>query len=171
MIIEEHEEAIRSEIEGEKERDVTFLVHGAKTICPYGSRPARLIVPKSHGVFLKSKAQLNKKDSKPVVNIQSMGICKLGNIGEDYEAVDERNWFRRALDTVSSLFRPSRNVSNPDDEIVLDVCACTPQVYMDWQNTDAKLFIDNEEALLNISTVQCMKSPNATITIVDNGQN
>jgi hypothetical protein len=57
----------------------TYVVRGAETVCDQGSKPSKLNIPHSHGVFLKNQPQLNIMDSKPKVNIMPYGNCnKLG---------------------------------------------------------------------------------------------
>lgn len=53
----------------------TYVVRGAETVCSKGSKPSRLNIPYSHGVFLKNQPQLNIMDCKGNVNIMSYGKC------------------------------------------------------------------------------------------------
>lgn len=54
----------------------SYVVHGARTKCGNGSSPSLLVVPNSHGVYLKGQAQLNINDCKPNTNIKPFGTCK-----------------------------------------------------------------------------------------------
>ncbi|WP_110955869.1 DUF4280 domain-containing protein [Anaerosinus massiliensis] len=54
----------------------SYVVHGAQTSCSNGSGPSLLVVPNSHGVYLKGQAQLNINDCKPNTNILPFGTCK-----------------------------------------------------------------------------------------------
>ena len=155
----------RAELAGAKTQDITFVVHGAKIRCPFGSREGYLIVPESHGVMLKSKAQLHKKDRRVRVNINSMGICSAPGAVSASGGQEVRSVGRIIVDTV---FNRNSNQSTPVG--TQDTCICEPQIFMDWQNTMPEVLIDGEEALLNISTIQCMRDSAAIITIVDDGQ-
>ncbi|MFC7559514.1 hypothetical protein ACFQY3_11945 [Paenibacillus farraposensis] len=42
--------------------DKSFVVHGAFAFCDQGSRPARIIVPASHGEYIHEQPQLNIHD-------------------------------------------------------------------------------------------------------------
>jgi hypothetical protein len=54
----------------------TYVVHGAKMSCTSGSSASLLVIPNSHGVYLKGQPQLNIKDYKPGSNIKPFGTCK-----------------------------------------------------------------------------------------------
>lgn len=54
----------------------TYVVRGAETVCDQGSKPSKLNIPNSHGVFLKNQPQLNIMDAKPNINIMPYGKCK-----------------------------------------------------------------------------------------------
>lgn len=54
-----------------------YVVTGAQLSCSLGSVPSNLMMPMSHGTFLKGKAQCNVGDSKPIVNIMCFGTCNI----------------------------------------------------------------------------------------------
>uniref|UniRef100_UPI0006D26DEF PAAR-like protein n=1 Tax=Clostridium sp. NkU-1 TaxID=1095009 RepID=UPI0006D26DEF len=52
----------------------TYVVHGAWTTCTCGMRKSRTVLEKSHGAFLKDRAQMTVNDCKPE-NIICFGGC------------------------------------------------------------------------------------------------
>ncbi|WP_349948774.1 PAAR-like protein [Lacrimispora sp. BS-2] len=52
----------------------TYVVHGAWTTCTCGMRKSRVVLEKSHGVFLKDRALMTINDCKPE-NIICFGGC------------------------------------------------------------------------------------------------
>ncbi|MDR1066024.1 MAG: DUF4280 domain-containing protein [Clostridiales bacterium] len=52
-----------------------YVVRGAIVTCTLGSFPDFINMPKSHGVFLNGKPQLNIADSKAIANIKCFGTC------------------------------------------------------------------------------------------------
>ena len=150
----------KPEIIGEKEYDVTFVVHGAKTRCSSGDSVARLIVPESHGVYLNGKAQLNAKDSKPHVNVQRMGICRAASLGFEGGGVS------RFQATVNSILgRPRKGA---EEQLAYTGALCNPQIDMDWVNAHEEVLVDGEKALTNKSYLACIRC--GKIEIVDDGQ-
>lgn len=57
----------------------SYVVRGATTSCTLGSISSRLTLTKSHGVYIKDKAQLNIMDNH-VKNILPFGKCKVGKV-------------------------------------------------------------------------------------------
>jgi hypothetical protein len=165
----EHNE---EDIEGEKTGEVTYVVHGAKIICTCGNREARLIVPISHGVYLKKKAQLNKGDSIPMVNVQSMGVCVSNYYAmlEEEAENEKRGFFKILKDYVREVFKGEKSDEKKAMEAKLDnvVEVCVPEIMMEWENTKEDCLVDGKEALLSISLLKCSKG--GTIYIVDDGQ-
>ncbi|WP_058485599.1 DUF4280 domain-containing protein [Defluviitalea phaphyphila] len=141
---------------------MSYVVHGAMVQCEFGSRPGRLIVPKSHGVYLRKKAQIIKTDSKPLVNVQSMGICSAG-AQNPVEYEEEKKGKKSIFSLFFGKKKKKKKVSLEDL-----ACQCIPQIAMDWQNTKEDVLIDGEEAITNKSFLVCMKG--GVITICDDGQ-
>jgi hypothetical protein len=170
---------------GAKTHDITYVVHGAKIKCTKGDRWARLILPKSHGVFLKGKAQMHKQDYVPIVNVQPMGICSasIPTDEEDIEDIDEEaesgGFFQAAGDAIAATWRSFTGLfrgdddEEDDDDLDVDLSSagsiCKPEIVRPWIYTNEKVFVDTEEALLSCSVLTCLNG--GKITILDDGQN
>lgn len=200
------------ELEGEKDQTNGYVVHGAKIMCfsndkvdgdglpvPNCTRDARLIVPLSHGVYLKKKAQLNIKDCKPMINVQSCGVCISGSaaLNEDKEkenaekeALEEEEesgggffgFIKKAAkavkDTavaVKDLFFPSEEAKEKEEEIVQEsVQDCEPEIINEeegWQyDGDMDIRLLIEGEQALICTAFLKCQKGGTIRIIDDGQ-
>ncbi|WP_139488160.1 DUF4280 domain-containing protein [Brevibacillus dissolubilis] len=121
----------------------SYVVAGAVLGCSFGSEQSKLKTPFSHGVYIKNKAQMNIKDFTPLVHIMPFGKC-------------------------SSLSNPTVAAATAANNGVLKEMPCIPVVTMPWINGKADVLIDEEPALLNKCTNQCMYC--GTISIQDDGQ-
>jgi len=174
--------AAQAETEGEKQQQTSYVVHGAQVACFSAekdqetgyekcncSRAGRLIVPLSHGVYLKKKAQLNKKDCIPIVNVQSCGVCSAGM--KKYEE-EKQNTKKGFFQSVIELFFVSEEEKAKKKQAIEEAVAlCEPEIYdleKGWQDTKPDVFIEGEEALLNISYLICAKG--GIIRIIHDGQ-
>lgn len=147
----------------------TYVVHGALTMCDCGSRPGILIVPKSHGVYLKNKAQLNRRDGKcGGVNINSMGVCSVGAaaIFPDKESREKKGFLQKVKD----FFAPKKSKEELKDIAESAIEECIPDTRGVWLNVknETRIGDDDKEALLSTSIIHCKKG--GTISIVFDGQ-
>lgn len=53
----------------------TYVVHCADTVCSMGLRESKIVLRKSHGVYLKNQAQMTVKDMKGEINVICFGGC------------------------------------------------------------------------------------------------
>ena len=53
----------------------TYVVHCADTVCTMGMRQSKIVLRKSHGVYLKNQAQMTVKDQEGVTNVICFGGC------------------------------------------------------------------------------------------------
>lgn len=53
-----------------------YVVEGAITRCSLGSRKSEILMPNSHGIFLKEKPQCTIYDKIPIENIAPFGGCR-----------------------------------------------------------------------------------------------
>lgn len=53
----------------------TYVVHCADTVCSMGMRESKIVLRKSHGVYLKNQAQMTVKDQKGEINVICFGGC------------------------------------------------------------------------------------------------
>ncbi len=142
----------------------SYVVHGAFTSCQYGSRPARLIVPMSHGVYLRGKAQLNKNDFLPNINVTPMGVCIAGyaNICEQQEqAKNEKKSFSFSFISDSEKEASKEELIN---KATSSATLCTYFPLTPWLETKEDVFVDGVEALLSTSYLICMKGGKVKIT-------
>lgn len=121
----------------------SYVVMGACAECSFGSMSDRLILPLSHGVFIKGKAQLNIMDFKPFLNILPFGMC-------------------------SSLLNPAVAAATAAKNGVLQKMPCTPVVVTPWMSGKTDKLVENFPALLNKSTNMCLFA--GYISINDDGQ-
>jgi len=160
--------------DGDKVFDIRYVVHGAKIHCTYGSTWGRLIVPKSHGVFLRQKAQLNKMDCKAMENITPMGICHSAIVhAEPTEQVSVSFW-----QSVAATARSVGSIFFGGNDREIEVCEsevgslCTPEIApgICWLYTHEDTLIDGEEALLTSSIITCQKGGGTIGIFPDGGQ-
>ncbi len=121
----------------------SYVVLGAMTECTWGSMDSRLILPMSHGVYIKGRAQLNIMDFMPIVNILPFGMC-------------------------SSLLNPLVAAATIANQGVLRKMPCIPVVVTPWMNGKKDKLIENQPALLCSSMNMCLFA--GLITINDDGQ-
>lgn len=153
-------DALSSQQEPEVSKGPSYVVHGAKTVCSMGTSCARLIVPLSHGVYLRKKAQLNKGDCIGSVNINCMGVCLCSGAPP---ATMPPEQLVNNIEAIFNAQQAQAKVANP-----ATCLPCVPLINMQWQNTKKGTLIEGKEALLNCSVIQCAKG--GTIIIVDDGQ-
>ncbi|HOV26441.1 MAG TPA: DUF4280 domain-containing protein [Pseudobacteroides sp.] len=60
-----------------EEEKHSYVVAGAYLKCSASDAYSVLTAPRSHGVYIKNKAQLNIMDYKPCLNIRPFGLCKI----------------------------------------------------------------------------------------------
>ncbi len=146
----------------------SYVVHGALVECSHGSRPGLLIVPISHGVYLKNKAQLNYEDGVGIVNIQSMGVCSAGEsaLYPDKEEREKKGF----LETCSDFFFGKKSDEELEEIATETIKVCDPSTCGKWSNAKDNTYIGRgyERALLSNSTISCIKG--GTITINNDGQ-
>ncbi len=152
----------------EPEPAKSYVVHGALTVCSCGSRPGILIVPISHGVYLKNKAQLNNRDGVGVTNITSMGVC---SAGRDALFPDKSERKKKGfLKTVSDFFFGSKSDEELDAMAADAITECNPSTCGIWSNCKEDTYVGKSynRALISTATISCLKG--GTISIYNDGQ-
>ncbi len=146
----------------------SYVVHGALTVCSCGSRPGILIVPISHGVYLKNKAQLNNRDGVGITNITSMGVCSAGKAALFPDKAERKK--KGFLKTVSDFFFGSKSDEELDALAAEAITECAPSTCGIWANAKEDTYIGKSyyRALLSTSTISCLKG--GSISIYDDGQ-
>lgn len=151
----------------------TFVVHGAQIACKCGSRPGRLIVPLSHGVFIHDTEQLNISDSVPLINVQVFGVCTNPNNPDVKAAAQEivdnvKSRKKGFMDKVMDFFCKPPKVEVNEDLIKKCVALCKPVINMEWVGGKDDVIIDEKSALLSSCTLSCLYG--GEIKIIDDGQ-
>ena len=165
--IDELNQELESYEKPQSEEGPHYICHGAKTKCDMGTREARLIAKKSHGVYIKKRAQLNKNDCMADVNIKPMGICKCStnpnNIQEDEgKEMTKEEQINKMIKDIVVIFTETEEERAEDE---LAKCSlCTPQINMSWQNTKENLIVKDAEALLDFSMINCAYGGRIIIT-------
>lgn len=67
----------------------TYVVHCADTVCSMGLRESKIVLRKTHGVFLKDQAQMTIKDQEGVTNVICFGGCISAENPKTVEAAKE----------------------------------------------------------------------------------
>ncbi|MCC3378819.1 DUF4280 domain-containing protein [Paenibacillus farraposensis] len=152
--------------------DKSFVVHGAFAFCDQGSRPARIIVPASHGEYIHEQPQLNIHDFFPERNVRPFGVCKSLNnpaVQAEMKKVEEAvkapkqdvGWF-------NSLFMKEEDI--PLEQLPPPECVamCTPKIVRPWDFGKEDVKVGPTDAMLSSCCNSCLFGGN--ITIIDNGQ-
>lgn len=126
---------------GDEQR--SYVVVGATLSCSQGDQTSILTMPKSHGVYVKGKAQLNIMDHKPFVNVFPFGKCH-------------------------TLANPTVAAATAANQGILRPMPCTPVVTMPWIDGKSDQLVENAPALINQSTNMCLYC--GTIKVEDDGQ-
>lgn len=121
----------------------SYVVNGAMTECTWGTMGSRLILPVSHGVFIKGKAQLNIMDFIPFYNVLPFGMCK-----------------SMANPAVVAIIAATQGSTRQ--------VPCTPIVLTPWLKGKEDNLVENQQALLCSSMNMCLFC--GLITINDDGQ-
>ena len=79
-----------------------YVVNGATTSCTLGTTNSKLLMPLSHGIFLKDKAQCNVGDRIPIKNIVPFGNCKITMPPPPCVPITPLPWVNK-IDTTLSL--------------------------------------------------------------------
>lgn len=127
----------------DKAEEFSYVVKGAMISCSDGDAPGKAIMPGSHGVFLKGKAQLNVNDFKPVINITPFGMC-------------------------SNLANPAVASATAANMGVLTPMPCMPVVTMPWTDGKEDNLVEGQPAMLSTCKNYCIYG--GEIIIEDDGQ-
>lgn len=172
---------VENEVEASGEsmnKRYSYVLHGGKAYCPYGSRTSHLQVPLDHGTFIHDMPIMNVYDCKAQENIQSFGICsceanpdRAAKIKEIKQHVKDSGGF---MDKVMSFFCGKSEEKETGKDLEQNVVIqCIPEfAIMDqWEEGSDKLRIKGIKALNNGCKVQCLKGDGeALICIADDGQ-
>jgi hypothetical protein len=121
----------------------SYVVQGAKLKCSCGDQQSTFQVPMDHQAFINNKAQANIMDNKPMVNIQSFGMC-------------------------SSLANPVVAAATAANHGRLKKMPCVPATVAPWLGGKMDTLLANFPSLLKSSQVMCMWC--GLIKVEDDGQ-
>lgn len=172
---------IENEVEASGEsfsRDFSYVLHGGKAYCPYGSRTSHLQVPLDHGTLIHDMPVMTVLDCKAQTNIQSFGVCscptnpdRLAKIEEIKANVKKSGGF---LSKVMTFFCGESEDKETGKDLEQNVVIqCMPQFAISdmWEEGADKLRINGIKTLTSKCKVQCLKGDGeALIGIADDGQ-
>ncbi len=151
----------------------TYVVHGAWTTCTCGMRKSRIVLEKSHGVFLKNRELMTVNDCKPE-NIVCFGGCySMENPDTAAEAQKiqmavEKDCPNTFTDTVMNFFTKKGQKESSDAPLQV-VGICTPKIISaEWDNGGNTVEVNGEVPLLAGAKVHCLYG--GEIEIIDSGQ-
>ncbi len=153
-----------------------YVVHGAKMVCSFGSREARLVVPMDHGVCLKGKPQLTTWDSEAITNVMCFGNCfSPDNPHMEEAAIEAANRYNEQSSRTiwgklkDIFFGVPKEVDTVSDGLkAACICECIPSFSKLWKDGNGKTRIDGKSTLIQTDTLVCQYG--GVIRIVDNGQ-
>jgi len=151
----------------------TYVVHGAWTTCTCGIRKSRIVLEKSHGIFLKNRELMTVNDCKPE-NIICFGGCySMENPDTAAEAQKiqmavEKDCPNTFTDTVMNFFTKKGQKESSDAPLQV-VGICNPKIISaEWDNGGNTVEVNGEVPLLAGAKVHCLYG--GEIEIIDSGQ-
>ncbi|MDE5907827.1 MAG: DUF4280 domain-containing protein [Lachnospiraceae bacterium] len=153
--------------------DDTYIVHCAQTTCDMGMRASRIVLTKSHGVFLKGMAQMHVKDCKGTENVICFGGCMSPENPKTVEAAKEVAR-EVAAETQMDFEEYVTDMFTQETEEGKKVMACfgecTPEIVsIEWDKEKEDVYVEpGKKALLGAATLTCKYG--GIIEIVTTGQ-
>ena len=173
---QEELQAKKEEIEAQRPTDETYVVYTAQMKCmknkekDYGMRSSILVLPQTHGIFVRGIPQMTVFDNLAEQNIINFGGCcskekKDRNLGE--KLVDG---FMGFVSKVKSVFTGEEDDSV--DESLIEMCygKCTPILVpgVAWTREKEKVSLNGEPPLLRRCELHCLYG--GTIILETSGQ-
>lgn len=154
-------------------KETSYVVHGAEIQCSCGLRKSNIVVPLSHGEFIRNFPQLNVEDRIPNKNILSFGGCTSPENPSVQAAADgmleeARNRKKGFMDKVMDIFCKKSEKETKQDLIKKCAGSCSPKINIPWIGGKEDVLIEGEKGLLSTCTLSCLYG--GTITIDDDGQ-
>jgi len=151
----------------------TYVVHCAETVCSMGMRESKIVLRKSHGVYLKNRAQMAVKDQKGMVNVICFGGCysaeNPATVAEAERIAEEvkKNTGQSFEKQVKDIF-----TTEGEDGSISMACAgeCTPEIVsVQWDKEKEDVSVEpGQNALLGEATLTCKYG--GIIKIIGSGQ-
>lgn len=166
--------------EGSSSQTPTYVVHGAKMCCSFGSREARLVVPLDHGVLTSGNPQMVVEDNQSLSNVMCFGNCFSSDnplmeqeaikMTNEYNEEKTKKSFFTKFKSIFGIETKAKKVDSVSEELKeAMICECIPKIVEIWSDGSEKTVIDEKHILLHTSTLVCEYG--GVITIIDNGQN
>lgn len=138
----------------------TYVVHCADTICSMGLRESKIVLRKSHGVYLKNRAQMTVKDQKGVVNVICFGGCYSAENpatiaeAENIAAKVKESTGESFEDQVKDIFTTQ---GEDGSKTMSCVGECTPEIVsVKWDKEKEDVSVESgQNALLGEATLTC----------------
>lgn len=138
----------------------TYVVHCADTVCSMGLRDSKIVLRKSHGVYLKNLAQMTVKDQEGVTNVICFGGCLSA---ENPLTVREAERIAKEVKetTGQSFEKQVKDIFTTEgaDGSKVMACAgeCTPEIVsVQWDKEKEDVSVEpGQNALLGEATLTC----------------
>lgn len=153
-----------------------YVVHGAKMICSFGSREARLVVPMDHGVCLTKAPQMLDEDYVALENVKCFGNCfSPDHPNMEQAAIEATNLYNQEqsqtfFGKVKGFFgiKPKEVTSVSKELKAACICECTPAFTNHWSDGNKKSQADGRNTLIQTCNLVCQYG--GIVKIIDNGQ-
>lgn len=151
---------------------ITYVVHGADTMCNLGLRMSKAVLRQSHGVFLRNLAQITDKDCVGDTNIINFCGCisadnpKTQEMAKTISAEVKENTGIDFEDHVMDMF-----CSGTVGSVKVMGCAgeCTPVIVSAaWDEVNDKVFTEGKKPVRGTAVLKCQYG--GVITIELTGQ-
>lgn len=161
----EKEAAEKAEEERLEMLQKSYILHTAMITCSRSNHTSFVVIPVSHGEFIQGIPQLNIKDSKPILNIRTFGVCNSPNnpavqaaANKILEEVNSRE--KSFSEKVMSIFTGDSDnvaITDEDKETLISQCVgpCTPMIFTDWIDGNEDVLVDGSPALMGRCKLMC----------------
>lgn len=180
---EEELKAKKEEIEAKRPTDKTYVVYTAQIKCmknkekDYGMRSSMLVLPETHGIFVRGIPQMTALDNLAEINIINFGGCcskenpstveKAKEIAKQAteEAKKDRNLGEELVDGFMGFISDVKKAFTGEeddsvDESLIEVCygKCTPILIpgVAWTREKEKVSLNGEAPLLRRCELHCL---------------
>lgn len=151
----------------------TYVVHCAVTVCDMGLRESKLVLEKSHGVYLKEKAQVSIKDQLGMINVIGFGGCISAQNPSTIaaaQAMAAKVAAEKGVKFSSDIMDTLTNTGEDGRCTMTCSGVCTPSIISpEWDNEKEDVTVGpGKKALLGEATLTCVFG--GFIKVVETGQ-
>lgn len=171
-------EAKKKEMEAARPTDMSYVVYTAQTSCKFGMRPSVIVLPETHGIFVRGIPQMTVKDTIPELNIINFGGCnsvenpstiaaaKAASEAAKIKAKEDRTFGEKIIDKFMG------DGGDEVDDSLIGQCygECTPMLCVgtSWSKEKEKVSLNGEAPLQRRGELVC--NFGGTIILETNGQ-